>query len=166
MAKQQASKGKPTSTKGKAKAATGRKAAVVKDVDPQKFIQVLAENFKASGKYTVPSYVEYIKTGFQRQLAPQDPDWFYTRMAAVARRVYIRPGVGVGALRKVFGTANYRLHVTFSHNSLAAGGNIRKALSLLQEAGLVEETKEGGRRVTPAGQKEFDLVAQSILEGH
>merc|ERR1712188_213471 len=36
---------------------------------------------------------------------PTDPDWFYVRSAAVARHVYLRPNVGVGAIRKIYGGA-------------------------------------------------------------
>ncbi|EER08063.1 40s ribosomal protein s19, putative, partial [Perkinsus marinus ATCC 50983] len=48
-------------------------------------------------------WAEYIKTGTQRELAPYDDDYLYIRAAAIARRIYIRPNIGVGALRKIFG---------------------------------------------------------------
>lgn len=38
-----------------------------------------------------------------KELAPYDDDWFYTRVSAVARHIYMRSPVGVGAVQKMFG---------------------------------------------------------------
>ena len=47
--------------------------------------------------------MDYIKTGKSKELAPYDKDWYYIRAASVARHIYLRRGVGVGALTKVYG---------------------------------------------------------------
>lgn len=89
-----------------------------------------------SGKVKLPDYVDYIKTGHHKELAPYDKDWYFVRagmlchlqfhnhaelkrnlfidltlifydLASVLRHIYIRPGVGVGALQKVYGGALY-----------------------------------------------------------
>jgi len=57
----------------------------------------------AVAQIQVPQWTELVKTGTHKELAPYDPDWFYIRCAAIARRLYCRGGVGVGALRKVYG---------------------------------------------------------------
>ena len=56
----------------------------------------------------VPKWADIVKTGIHKELAPYDADWYYIRCAAVARHLYLRPGVGVGSLRKVYGGAQNR----------------------------------------------------------
>ena len=51
----------------------------------------------------LPHYVDYYKTGHHNELAPYDKDWYYIRAASVARHIYIRKGVGIGALSKIYG---------------------------------------------------------------
>ena len=38
----------------------------------------------------LPSWVDIVKTGAHKELAPYDPDWYYTRAASLARKVYMR----------------------------------------------------------------------------
>lgn len=75
-----------------------------------------------SGKIRLPDYVDFVKTGRHKELAPYDKDWYYIRTgtgssslslsipngsccisASVVRHIYLRQGVGVGALKKVYG---------------------------------------------------------------
>ena len=51
----------------------------------------------------LPPYVDYIKTGPFKELAPFEKDWYYIRAASIARHIYIRKGVGIGALSKIYG---------------------------------------------------------------
>lgn len=44
----------------------------------------------ATGKLEVPVWVDVVKTGTGKELAPYDADWFYIRTAAVARHIYLR----------------------------------------------------------------------------
>ena len=108
--------------------------------------------------------MDYAKTGSFKELAPLDADWYYVRTAAVARRVYLRAGVGVGGLRRAFGTrTNPKGKVTPEHHAHAAGGVIRHALHTLESLGLVETTAAGkGRRITSEGQRQMDLVAARV----
>jgi small subunit ribosomal protein S19e len=113
----------------------------------------------------LPAYVDYIKTGHAKELAPYDPDWYFVRAAAVARRVYMRQGLGVGAFRRIFGgKSNKRGHVTPEHFAKAAGGIVRNVLQQLEALGLVEKSAgaKGGRRITPEGQRQMDLVAARV----
>lgn len=56
-----------------------------------------------SDKIKLPDYVDYVKTAKHKELAPYDRDWYYIRAASVVRHIYLRKGVGVGALQKVYG---------------------------------------------------------------
>lgn len=55
----------------------------VRDVDAHKFVRAYAAHLKRSGKLEVPAWVDVIKTGKAKELAPYDPDWFYTRVGRV-----------------------------------------------------------------------------------
>merc|ERR1712029_862730 len=48
---------------------------------------------KKSGKVKLPEWVDIVKTNVAKQLAPFDEDWYYTRLASIARHIYIRSPV-------------------------------------------------------------------------
>jgi hypothetical protein len=43
------------------------------------FITAYASHLKRSGKLEVPAWVDIVKTGAFKELAPYDPDWYYVR---------------------------------------------------------------------------------------
>ncbi|KAJ2977679.1 hypothetical protein NUW54_g11389 [Trametes sanguinea] len=43
------------------------------------FISAYASHLKRSGKLEVPTWVDLVKTGSFKELAPYDPDWYYVR---------------------------------------------------------------------------------------
>lgn len=135
----------------------------VRDVDSHKFVQAYAAHLKRSGKLTVPSWVDTVKTGSFKELAPYNPDWFYVRTASLARHIYLRPGAGVGALRMVYGGRKNR-GVLPSKHALASGNVIRKALQALEKLKLVEVGPNGGRKITVDGQRDLDHVAQLVAK--
>mmetsp|Transcript_8660 Transcript_8660/g.28451 ORF Transcript_8660/g.28451 Transcript_8660/m.28451 type:complete len:94 (-) Transcript_8660:95-376(-) len=83
--------------------------------------------------------------------------------ASIARLVYLRCDVGVGALRKRYGGSKGR-GVAPYHHAKAAGGLIRHILKQLEDIGIVEksENAKGGRRITPQGQRDLDLIAGRV----
>ncbi|KAF2644495.1 40S ribosomal protein-like protein S19 [Massarina eburnea CBS 473.64] len=136
----------------------------VKDVDAQSFIASYAAFLKRQGKLPIPGWVDTVKTGNSKELPPQDIDWFYVRAAAVARHVYMRKTVGVGRLRKVHGATKNRGSRP-SHHVDASGSVDRKVLQALEKIGVVEHDEDkGGRRITQAGQRDLDRIAQTTLE--
>ena len=80
----------------------------VKDVTSHDFVIAYAAHLKRIGKIEVPKWADLVKTGTTRELAPYDPDWYYIRAAAIARRVYLRGGIGVGAFKRIFGGRKMR----------------------------------------------------------
>ena len=46
------------------------------------FIAAYASHLKRSGKLEVPVWVDLVKTGAYKELAPYDPDWYYVRAGA------------------------------------------------------------------------------------
>ena len=75
----------------------------VKDVSSHDFVIAYAAHLKRIGKIEVPKWADLVKTSTHKELAPYDPDWYYIRAAAIARRVYLRGGIGVGAFKRIFG---------------------------------------------------------------
>jgi small subunit ribosomal protein S19e len=41
------------------------------------FVKAYAAYLKRTGKLEVPKWVDIVKTGTYKELAPYDPDWFY-----------------------------------------------------------------------------------------
>lgn len=55
----------------------------VKDVDAQSFIKAYSAHLKRSGKLEIPKWVDLVKTGTYKELAPYDPDWFYVHAGII-----------------------------------------------------------------------------------
>merc|ERR1712230_234419 len=79
------------------------RGTTVKDVAAHDFVIAYAAHLKRTGKVEVPKWADLVKTGRFKELAPYDPDWYYIRAASMARKVYLRGGVGVGAFSKIYG---------------------------------------------------------------
>merc|ERR1712066_440025 len=75
----------------------------VKDVDQQQFTVAMGAFLKKSGKVKLPEWVDLVKTNVAKELAPYDEDWYYTRIASMARHIYIRSPVGVSTMTKIYG---------------------------------------------------------------
>jgi small subunit ribosomal protein S19e len=114
--------------------------------------------------FQLPKWTDLVKTGIHKELAPYDPDWYYIRAAAVARKVYLQPGVGVGSLQRKFGGSKNRGTRTFTFQK-AAGGCIRNILKQLLEIKVIELGPNGGRVVSRVGQQDLDRIAGQVANG-
>jgi len=56
-----------------------RKGVTVRDVAAAKFIAAYADVLKNNDKFHVPKWVDLVKTGVHKELAPYDPDWYFVR---------------------------------------------------------------------------------------
>ena len=89
--------------------------------------------------------------------------------AAIARRVYIRQGMGVGGFRRAFGGRSNAAGLSApEHHAKAAGGIIRHALQQLEAMGLVEKNPaaQGGRRITAEGQRQVSTAGAAAAAPH
>jgi small subunit ribosomal protein S19e len=135
----------------------------VKDVPSHDFVKALAEWLKKSGKIKLPDYVDYAKTAKHKELAPYDRDWYYVRAASVVRHIYLRRGVGVGGLQKVYG-GRKRRGTRPGKYVLASASVHRHVLQQLEKMKLIEQDDEnGGRRITSKGQKDLDQIAGQVI---
>nr|XP_018264962.1 30S small subunit ribosomal protein S19e [Kwoniella dejecticola CBS 10117]OBR87120.1 30S small subunit ribosomal protein S19e [Kwoniella dejecticola CBS 10117] len=129
----------------------------------ESFIKAYSSHLKRSGKLEIPTWVDIVKTGAQKELAPYDPDWYYVRAAAVARHIYLRKHVGVGALAKLHGTTNRR-GTRRSHHRDSATGVQRNVVQSLEKIGVLEAHPDGGRRISQDGMRDLDRIATAVLE--
>ncbi|CAE6434761.1 unnamed protein product [Rhizoctonia solani] len=127
------------------------------------FIAAYASHLKRSGKLEVPIWVDLVKTGAYKELAPYDPDWFYVRSAAVARHIYLRKHVGIGALAKLHGGRKRRGNRP-SHHSDASTNVQRKVCQALEKIGVLELGPDGGRRISQDGMRDLDRIATAVVE--
>lgn len=135
----------------------------VKDVCPHEFVKTLSVWLKKSAKIKLPEYVDYVKTGKHKELAPYDRDWYYVRAASVVRHIYLRQGVGVGALRKVYG-GRKRRGTAPARYVKASSAIHRSILQQLEKMQLIEpDSENGGRRITSKGQKDLDQIAGQVM---
>ncbi|CAG8806485.1 13657_t:CDS:2, partial [Racocetra fulgida] len=117
----------------------------VKDVNPHEFVKAYANHLKKAGKLEIPKWVDIVKT------------------AAVARHIYLRSGVGVGALRKLHG-GRKRRGTRPSHHAKSSGSIARKVLQALEKINVLEKDSRGGRKITQDGQRDLDRIALMCLK--
>jgi len=115
----------------------------VKDVSAHDFVKACSVWLKKSGKIKLPEYVDYVKTSKHNELAPYDRDWYYVRAASVVRHIYLRPGVGVGALQKVYGGRKRRGTAPCVYVKAHASIH-RHVLQQLERMKLIEQDQENG----------------------
>lgn len=133
----------------------------VKDVPADVFIDKLYNYIKENVKEVVPpEWALYVKTGRSRERPPENPDWWYIRAASILRKIYLHGPLSIKDLRRMYGGRKDR-GVKPEHFYMAGGSIIRNILHQLEEAGLVEKTKEG-RVLTAKGRSILDKLAAEI----
>lgn len=76
----------------------------------------------------------------------------------MARSLYLRPGAGIGSLKRAYGGRKNN-GTRPSHQADASGSVARKVVQALEKLKLVEKTTEGGRKISREGQRDLDHVA-------
>jgi small subunit ribosomal protein S19e len=138
------------------------RGTTVKDVPADLFVKAYAQHLKRQGKIEVPKWVDYVKTSSAKELAPYDPDWFYIRCASIARKIYLRPNTGVGALTKVYGS-NERRGARTEHFKEANSGMLRYMVRQLEAIKVLEKATTGkGRKISRIGQQDLDRIAAHV----
>lgn len=132
------------------------------DVDQDKIVSQVALFLKKSGKLKIPDNMDIVKTAKFKELAPNNPDWFYIRCASILRRLYHRSPAGVGAIKKIYG-GRQRNGVRPSHFCRADGSVARRAVQALEAIKMVEQHADGGRKLSAQGQRDLDRIAAQII---
>ncbi|GAB2234411.1 hypothetical protein Drorol1_Dr00003663 [Drosera rotundifolia] len=141
----------------------GQKSAArtVKDVSPHEFVKAYAAHLKQSGKIELPEWTDIVKIGVHKELAPYDPDWYYIRAASMARKIYLRGGLGVGAFRRIYGGSK-RNGSRPPHFCKSSGSIAHHILQQLYTINIIDFDTKGGRRITSSGQRDIDQVAGRV----
>eukprot|EP00178_Gracilaria_changii_P004515 TRINITY_DN1730_c1_g1_i1.p2 TRINITY_DN1730_c1_g1~~TRINITY_DN1730_c1_g1_i1.p2 ORF type:complete len:162 (+),score=31.57 TRINITY_DN1730_c1_g1_i1:15-500(+) len=142
----------------------------VKDVPAHDFIVAYAQHLKKNNTISVPDNLEYWKTGVAKELAPYNPDWWYIRAASLARRIYLRPGIGVTRLSHIYGGIQNNGSAR-EHHRRGARKNLRAILIALEEANIVtrvapedgEDAKLLPRQISSQGQKSLNEIAKQVF---
>lgn len=133
----------------------------IRTIESGKFNKILAEALKKSGDFTKPEWIDFVKTGPNKQRPTSEEDFWYKRAASILRQIYIRQVVGVERLRTRYGGRKDR-GVRPPHFVKSGGKIIRTILKQAEEAGLVEKVKgkKAGRKLTVKGKAFLEEFAK------
>jgi small subunit ribosomal protein S19e len=139
--------------------------ATLYDVPAEDLIEAVAAELE--DRIEEPEWVEFTKSGVDRELPPEQDNFWFVRTASLLRKVAIRGPVGVERLATEYGgskagTTRYR--VSGSEHAGGSRNIIRTALQQLEEEDLVETAKGEGRRITDEGRSFLDGIAGETLE--
>ncbi len=134
----------------------------VYDAPPNVLIESVAEQLKGIKGLEPPEWAGYVKTGIHREKSPVNEDWWYVRLAAIMRKVYIHGPIGSSRLSAEFGGPRDR--GSKPNRAVRGSGSVaRKALQQLDNAGLLTTIRYKGRIISPQGQKLLDNTAYKIV---
>lgn len=135
----------------------------VYDVPADRFIRTLAEELKSKPEIVPPDWAAFAKTGVHKEMPPEDPDWWFVRVASIMRRVYIDGPIGVERMRTFYGGKKDRGSKP-SRFRKGSGSILRKSLQQLESAGFIQHDKTG-RKISPEGASFMDGVANRVVAG-
>ncbi len=139
--------------------------ATMYDVPADDLIEALAEDLE--DRLDEPDWSQFAKTGVDRELPPEQEDFWATRAASLLRKVADRGPVGVERLSTEYGggkAGTNRYRVAPDRRTDGSKNVIRTILQQLEEEDLVETAEGEGRRITPAGRSLLDDTAGEVLE--
>lgn len=135
------------------------------DVPADALIDALAA--KLADEIDAPEWSKYAKSGANRELPPDQSDFWHQRAASVLRKVANEGPIGVERLRTAYGgpsDGSNRYRVAPTAHSKGSGKIIRTILQQLQELGYVEEAGSAGRQLSADGRSFIDSTAGEVLE--
>jgi len=132
------------------------------EVPAEPLIVLLAKKLSNEKNIVAPTWSLYVKTGAHKERPPVDGDWWYIRVAAVLRKVYLHSPIGVTHLRSMFGGKTDKGSKPYKA-TLGSGAIIRNSLKQLESAGLVATEKGKGRVITSKGRSLLDNTAHEVL---
>ncbi|MCK4367114.1 MAG: 30S ribosomal protein S19e [Thermoplasmata archaeon] len=133
------------------------------DVPAERLIDIIATQFKRESKVQPPEWSAFAKTGVHKEKSPAQDDWWYTRLAAVLRKVYTDGPIGSERMAALFGGKEDR-GVKPSKARAGSRAVARHCLKQLEELGYVSVVEKKGRRISPAGQSLLDNASHDILK--
>ena len=133
------------------------------DVPARDLIEVIAKKLEKDKNIELPKGNIYSKTSIDRENPPIDRNWWFTRCAAILRKVYIKNNIGIERLTQEFGGKQDR--GSKPYRAKAGSGTIaRRALQQLEKAGYLSKIKGRGRILTPKGRSFMDNNAKEVID--
>jgi small subunit ribosomal protein S19e len=137
------------------------------DAPAEDLIEALTEILAEEDAIEAPEWAAVAKTGVDRELPPEQPDFWERRAASLLRKVAVDGPIGVNHLRTEYGKSKQgttRYRVRPQQKAEGSGSIIRTALQQLEEAGYVETSEADGRRITGEGRSLLDDTAGEVLQ--
>jgi small subunit ribosomal protein S19e len=135
------------------------------DVPADLLIRKVSEELKKVDAITPPQWVSFVKTGAHKERAPEDPDWWYVRAAAVLRKTRLLGPIGVSKLRREYGGKKDR-GMKPGRFVKGSGNILRKIFQQLEAAELIQKSKtsKAGRILAPKGVSILDGAAAKVVK--
>lgn len=134
----------------------------VYDVPPGLLIERLKDKLEKEAKIKPPEWAKFARTGVHTEKAPTQRDWWYRRVAAVLRKVYLNGPLGSAHLAAEFGGRRDDGSAPY-HPRRGSRSVAREAMQQLESLGYLSKLDKRGRTITPAGRKLLDNMAHEIL---
>ncbi|WP_207591350.1 30S ribosomal protein S19e [Halomontanus rarus] len=138
--------------------------ATMYDVPVDALLEAVAEDLE--DRLDEPDWAQFTKTGVNRDLPPEQENFWALRAASLLRKVADTGPVGVERLATEYGGAkggSNRYQVAPDRRADGSRNLIRTILQQLEEEDLVETADGEGRRITADGRSLLDDTAGDVL---
>ena len=134
----------------------------IKDAPINKLIEEVASRLEKDKDFKSPAWTPFVKTGVSRERPPTQKNWWYLRSASILRKIYLKPGLGVNRLRKVYG-GKKNMGAEPQHVRQGSGAVIRKSIQYLETAGYLkaEKNEKGKTNKRVLSEKGRELLQQA-----
>ncbi len=137
----------------------------VYDVPAEPLIKKAAEELRSFDEIEEPEWAPFTRTGGHREKPPTEDGWWFTRSAALLRKVYLKGPIGTERIAADYGGKRDR-GAAPGHAVKGSRNIIRTSLQQLEAAGLVETNEDGrgGRKISAEGQQFLDGVSHEVKQ--
>ena len=149
----------------------------VKDLAPAEFINAFAQYLKKNNLIERPKWADYAKSSTgtyllysANELAPSSEDWIYQRVAAIARKIYVRPHCGVNLLSHLYGMKKRSTGSRPPRHEHASTKIIRWSLQQLEKQRIIKKDKKGdilkinSRIISDEGRGTLNRIATEYIK--
>lgn len=139
--------------------------ATLYDAPTDELLDELTAEF--DDRLDAPAWAEFAKTGHDREMPPQQDDFWARRAASILRKIAVDGPVGVERLSTEYGSltkGSTRYRVSPSEKTDGSKNVIRTIIQQLEDEGLLEQQGTNGRTVSAEGRSLLDETAGDVLE--
>lgn len=134
------------------------------DVPADALIDALADELE--DRIEQPDWFDFAKTGAQRELPPEQENFWHIRAGSLLRKVAMEGPIGVERLSTEYGGGkggSNRYRVAPVHRADGSKKVIRTILQQLEDEELITSTETRGREISPDGRSLLDETAGDVL---